>query len=162
MSSTARNGRPGRRVPQGRRAAIYHRVSTLDQDPTAARGELIRAAKQRGYLVVLNVEETASGTIATRPGLMKVLTAADKGEIDCLLVWKLDRFGRGAIDLLTNVSGCGRQACALSLQRIETLRSASVEEAAPIQAGFRSGDNDKECTTLYRRIAFRLARQRGE
>jgi DNA invertase Pin-like site-specific DNA recombinase len=38
-----------------------------------------------------------------RPGLVRVLEAAQAGKIDAVLVWKLDRFGRSAFDLLGNI-----------------------------------------------------------
>jgi len=39
------------------RAALYHRVSTLDQDPTTARQELRAAATARGMMIEIEVEE---------------------------------------------------------------------------------------------------------
>lgn len=86
-----------------KRAAIYHRVSTVDQDPGAARLELERAAAQRGYSVVLSIEETGSGANNDRPGLLELLAAARRGDLDAVLVWKLDRFGRSALDVLTQI-----------------------------------------------------------
>jgi putative DNA-invertase from lambdoid prophage Rac len=41
------------------RAAIYHRVSTLDQNPDLARDELHAAAARLGGDVVLAIEETS-------------------------------------------------------------------------------------------------------
>jgi len=85
-------------------AALYHRVSTRDQDPTIARAELQAAAKARGLTVALSVEETGSGAKNDRLGLQRVLEAAHKGEISAVLVWKLDRFGRSTSDLLNNIN----------------------------------------------------------
>jgi putative DNA-invertase from lambdoid prophage Rac len=85
------------------RAALYHRVSTLDQDPTLARSELRAAAKRLGFRVVLDVEETGSGARNDRPGFQRVLQAARRGAFDILLVFKLDRAGRSALDLLANI-----------------------------------------------------------
>ncbi len=81
-------------------AALYHRVSTVDQDPNLAGRELHVAARRLGYRVSLDVRETGRGASAARPGLARVMRAARAGEIDAVLVWKLDRFGRSALDLL--------------------------------------------------------------
>ncbi len=86
-----------------RRAALYHRVSTLDQDRTLARSELRATAKRLGDRIVLDVEETRSGARNDRPGFQRVLRAARRGEFDALLVFKLDRAGRSALDLLANI-----------------------------------------------------------
>lgn len=90
------------------KTAIYHRVSTLDQDPTLAREELRAAAAARGLEVVMQIEETGSGARNSRPGWQKVLDAARKNRISCVVVWKLDRAGRSALDLLSNVEELGR------------------------------------------------------
>jgi predicted site-specific integrase-resolvase len=50
-----------------RRAAVYHRVSTLDQNPTLLRSELRAAVKRLGYRIVLDIEETGSQTRPRRP-----------------------------------------------------------------------------------------------
>jgi DNA invertase Pin-like site-specific DNA recombinase len=85
------------------RAAVYHRVSTLDQHAGLALPDLRQAALARGMTIVLEVEETGSGARNDRPGLTKVMTAARDGKVDAVLVWKLDRFGRSALDLLANI-----------------------------------------------------------
>ncbi len=85
------------------RAALYHRVSTLDQDPTLARRELQAAATRLGLRTAVQVEETGSGARNDRPGLRRILEAARHGEVDAVLVWKLDRFGRSALDVLANI-----------------------------------------------------------
>lgn len=92
------------------RAALYHRVSTLDQNPTLARAELRATAKRLGYRVVLDVEETGSGAQNDRPGLQRILRAARRGEFDALLVFKLDRSGRSALDPLANIQQLVRPA----------------------------------------------------
>ncbi len=101
-----------------RRAALYHRVSTREQNPRLARAELRAAAAARGLRVVLDVEETASGRGSIRPGLDRVMAAAGRGELDVVIVHRLDRWGRSTLDLLTN---------------IRRLRSAGVAFAAIAQ-----------------------------
>lgn len=83
--------------------ATYHRVSTLDQNPALARGELRRAARRLGGRIVLTIEETGSGARNDRPGLQRTMDAAKRGELDAVLVYKLDRFGRSALDVLANL-----------------------------------------------------------
>jgi DNA invertase Pin-like site-specific DNA recombinase len=99
------------------RAALYHRVSTADQDATNARDELRAAAARMGAQVVLDVEETGSGARNDRPGLAQVMTAVRRGKVDVVLVWKLDRFGRSSLDLLANIeaiTGAGARFVAVT------------------------------------------------
>jgi DNA invertase Pin-like site-specific DNA recombinase len=103
------------------RAALYHRVSTREQNPGLARGELQAAAAGRGLRVVLEVEETASGRGSVRPGLDRVLDAALRGMIDVVIVQRLDRWGRSTLDLLANLrrlrsAGVGFVAIAQGLE----------------------------------------------
>jgi putative DNA-invertase from lambdoid prophage Rac len=93
------------------RVALYHRVSTLDQNPALARDELHAAALQRGGVVALDVEETGSGAKNNRPGLAQIMEAARAGKLDAVLVWKLDRFGRSTLDLLANVQALETYGC---------------------------------------------------
>jgi DNA invertase Pin-like site-specific DNA recombinase len=78
-------------------------VSTRDQDPALAREELNSAAKARSMEAVFGGEETGSGARNDRPVLQAVLDGAQRGRFECVMVWKLDRFGRSALDLLANI-----------------------------------------------------------
>ncbi len=103
------------------RAALYHRVSTREQNPRLARVELRAAAAARGLRVVLDVEETASGRGSVRPGLDRVVDAAQRGAIDIVMVQRLDRWGRSTLDLLANLrrlrwAGVGFVAIAQGLE----------------------------------------------
>jgi DNA invertase Pin-like site-specific DNA recombinase len=84
------------------RIATYHRVSTLDQNPKLAREELRAAAGRLGELAI-EVEEVGSGARNDRPGWQRVLDAARRGQLDAVVVWKLDRAGRSTLDLLANI-----------------------------------------------------------
>jgi putative DNA-invertase from lambdoid prophage Rac len=83
--------------------ALYHRVSSADQNPKLARREMRGAARARGFHVALDVEETGTGARNDRPGLQQVMEAARRGQVRAVVVWKLDRFGRSALDLLANI-----------------------------------------------------------
>src|SRR5262249_54816305 len=83
----------------------------VDQKPHLARAELRQAAKARDMKVALAVEETGSGARNDRPGLQKVMDAARRGRVGAVLVWKLDRFGRNALDLLAKTSALEGAGC---------------------------------------------------
>ena len=85
------------------RVAIYHRVSTIDQNPENADRELREYASRMGGELVMDVREQASGMWNGRPVLQEVMSAARKRKVDCVIVWKIDRFGRSALDLLANI-----------------------------------------------------------
>jgi DNA invertase Pin-like site-specific DNA recombinase len=101
--------------------ATYHRVSTAEQDNTLAREEL-RAAAQRLGELTLEVEEVGSGAKTDRPGLEKVMAAARAGEIQAIVVWKLDRFGRSVIDVLTRI----RELESLGVRFVATTQGLDV------------------------------------
>jgi putative DNA-invertase from lambdoid prophage Rac len=65
--------------------------------------------KDRGWRIVLEVQDVGSGAIE-RPKREDILKAARRREIDLVLVWKLDRWGRSLVDLVTTLkelSGLG-------------------------------------------------------
>ncbi len=85
------------------RIALYHRVSTIDQDPELADRELHEYAQRLGGEIVIDAKEQASGIWNGRPELQAVVEAARRRRVDIVVVWKLDRFGRSALDLLANI-----------------------------------------------------------
>ena len=86
-----------------KKAAIYARVSTQDQRTLPMQIKTLkRYAKDRGWKVVIEIRDTASGAI-DRPRRDEILRAARKREIDTVLVWRLDRWGRSLIDLMASL-----------------------------------------------------------
>ena len=77
-----------------KRAALYLRVSTLDQHPETQLHDLRQMATQRGYEVVQEYSDRISGTKARRPGLDQLMTGARRGRFDVVLVWASDRIAR--------------------------------------------------------------------
>jgi DNA invertase Pin-like site-specific DNA recombinase len=85
------------------RAAIYARVSTFDQQSIPLQIRALREyTAQRGWTIALQVKEVGSGA-AQREQREKVLHAARRREIDVVLVWRLDRWGRSVADLLATL-----------------------------------------------------------
>jgi DNA invertase Pin-like site-specific DNA recombinase len=85
------------------KAGLYARVSTHEQQTLPMQIESMgEYAKRRGMDVVLQVEDIGSGTLS-RPRREKLLYAARKREIDVILVWRLDRWGRSLADLVSSL-----------------------------------------------------------
>jgi putative DNA-invertase from lambdoid prophage Rac len=85
------------------RAGLYARVSTNDQQTLAMQSRVMREyAARRGWAIVLHVREVNSGA-ARREAREKILDAARRREIDLVLVWRLDRWGRSVTDLLATL-----------------------------------------------------------
>ena len=56
-------------------------------------------ARKRGWTVALEVKDVGSGVTA-RPSREKLIETARRREIDSVLVWRLDRWGRSLVDLV--------------------------------------------------------------
>ena len=77
-----------------KRAALYMRVSTLDQHPETQMHDLYEMATQRGYLIIEEYTDMISGAKARRPGLDAMMRDARRGQFDVALVWASDRIAR--------------------------------------------------------------------
>ena len=84
-------------------AGLYARVSTNDQQTIPLQMRALREyAARRGWTVAMQVKEIGSG-VAHRQFREKLLEAARRREIDVVLVWRLDRWGRSVADLLATL-----------------------------------------------------------
>jgi DNA invertase Pin-like site-specific DNA recombinase len=88
-------------VPRSRRAALYARVSTLDQEPENQLVDLRQYADARGWTVHEYVDEGVSGSKERRPALDRLLNDARRRRVDVLICWRLDRLGRNLRHLVT-------------------------------------------------------------
>jgi DNA invertase Pin-like site-specific DNA recombinase len=85
------------------RAALYARVSTLDQQTLPMQMRAMRDyAANRGWTVAMQVKEVGSGA-KEREQRQQLIDAARRREIDVVLVWRLDRWGRSLLDLVTTL-----------------------------------------------------------
>jgi putative DNA-invertase from lambdoid prophage Rac len=85
------------------RVAIYARVSTHDQQTLGLQSEAMATyIKNRGWVVTRQIEDIGSGS-KERPGRESLLMAARRREIDVIVVWRLDRWGRSVADLMTTL-----------------------------------------------------------
>jgi DNA invertase Pin-like site-specific DNA recombinase len=82
-------------------AALYVRVSTLEQDPAMQLSDLRRYTQQRGFGVYQEyVDLGVSGTKSSRPALDVLMSAARRRLFDVVLVWRFDRFARSVKHLV--------------------------------------------------------------
>jgi DNA invertase Pin-like site-specific DNA recombinase len=77
-----------------KRAALYMRVSTVDQHPETQLLDLRQMASQRGYEIIDEYTDRISGVKAKRPGLDTMMADARHGRFDVVLVWASDRIAR--------------------------------------------------------------------
>ena len=75
-------------------AALYLRVSTLDQHPETQLHDLLALAESRGFQVVQVYEDRSSGARASRPGLDRLMSDARQGKFQVLVVWSCDQLAR--------------------------------------------------------------------
>jgi putative DNA-invertase from lambdoid prophage Rac len=85
------------------RAGLYARVSTLDQQTLPMQIRALREyAAKRGWTIVEEVKEVGCGAVA-RALRQRLIDAARRRNIDVVLVWRLDRWGRSVTDLVSTL-----------------------------------------------------------
>jgi DNA invertase Pin-like site-specific DNA recombinase len=117
------------------RTAIYARVSTTDkgQDPDLQLKPLREYAHARNFSITGEYVDHMTGSKDRRPALDRLMNAARKRQIDCILVWKLDRFGRSLKHLVT-----------------------AIEELNALGIGFVSYQENIDLTTPTGRLMFHI------
>ena len=93
------------------KAGIYARVSTHDQHTLDMQIEAMKKyAKARNWKIEIEIAEIGSGAKDSRPQREELINQAKRRQIDVIIVWKLDRWGRSVNDLfhtLNELSGLG-------------------------------------------------------
>src|SRR5512147_1165906 len=119
------------------RAGLYARVSTHDQQTLPMQSRAMREyAARRGWQVVLQMKEIASGA-AQRENREKLSAAARRRDIDVVLVWRLDRWGRSVTDLLATLQELEHMGVGfVSLTEALDLTTPSGRAMAGLQAIF--------------------------
>jgi DNA invertase Pin-like site-specific DNA recombinase len=77
-----------------KRAALYARVSTVDQHLETQLLDLRGIAKHRSYEIIREYTDTISGSKAKRPGLDELLADARRHRFDVVFVAAFDRVAR--------------------------------------------------------------------
>src|SRR6204780_3867156 len=96
-----------------KRAALYLRVSTVDQNPETQALDLRQFAVQRGLEIVQTYTDPGvSGTKARRPALDKMMEDARGHKFDVAVGWSCDRLARSTkhlLQVLDELNGFGIQ-----------------------------------------------------
>lgn len=80
--------------------AAYIRVSSTDQDPKSQRAAIIEWAEHEGInpKQLKWFEDKVTGKTLRRPAYIKLSQAVVAGEVETVIVWKLDRLTRSLLD----------------------------------------------------------------
>ena len=90
-----------------KRAALYVRVSTNEQDTEAQERALREYVQRRGWkLQKIYRDQGLSGASSKRPALNELLKACRRGSVDVVVVWKFDRFARSLKQLMSGLETC--------------------------------------------------------
>lgn len=85
------------------KAALYARVSTHDQQTLPMQLKAMREySKKRGWKIVHEIQEIGSGA-KTRPQREELIREAKRRNVDVIVVWRLDRWGRSVSDLIGTI-----------------------------------------------------------
>ena len=141
------------------RAAIYTRVSTLDQHTENQIPDLQRFAEARGWTIVQTyTDHGISGSKEKRPGLDGMRADAKRRHFDTLIVWRLDRLGRSLrhlVTLLDELQALGVSFVALN-QGID-----STTPAGRLQMHMLAAFAEFERDSIQERVRAGLARVRA-
>lgn len=110
------------------RAALYARVSTDDrgQDPELQFVPMRELAAARNWQVTEYTDHASAADLRNRREWRRLLEDARLGRIDLVVVWKLDRFARSALDALQWLQQLDSAGVGLKIvtQEIDTTTSA--------------------------------------
>lgn len=143
------------------RVGLYARVSTIDQQTLPMQNRAMREyAARRSWTIALQIREVGSGA-AKREARERLLEAARRREIDVVLVWRLDRWGRSVTDLLATLQELEHLGVGLvSLTEALDLTTPSGRAMAGMLAIF--AEFEKEILRERTRAGLASARQNGK
>ena len=143
------------------RAGLYARVSTNDQQTIPLQIRSLRGyAARRGWTIAIQVKEVGSGA-SERQLREKLLEAARRRQIDVVLVWRLDRWGRSVADLLATLQELDHLGVGfVSLTEALDLTTPAGRAMAALLAVF--AEFEREILRERVRAGLAHARQKGK
>ena len=139
------------------RAGLYARVSTLDQQTLPMQMRALRGyAAKRGWTVAEECKEVGSGA-AARAIRQRLIDSAKRRDIDVVLVWRLDRWGRSVADLVSTL----REMTALGVGFVSVTEALDLTTpAGRAMAGLLSVFAEFERDIMRERVRAGLAHAR--
>lgn len=125
------------------RVGLYARVSTHDQQTLPTQMRAMREyAGNRGWTIALQVKEVGSGAVQ-RELREQLLDAARRREIDAVLVWRLDRWGRSLVDLVATLQELAELGVGfVSLSEALDMTTTTARAMAGLLAVFAQFEHD--------------------
>jgi len=109
--------------------AIYARVSTADQKCELQLRELRAYCERRGWAIAEEYVDVGwSGKLTKRPQLDRCMRDAAEHRFDCILVWKLDRWGRSLSHLIDSI----QTLTANGIRWIAVTQNLDTDQANPM------------------------------
>ena len=142
-----------------RRAAIYTRVSTLDQEPENQLADLRRYVEARGWSATEYTDHGVSGAKECRPALDALVKDAKQRRFDVLVVWRLDRLGRSLRHLILLLDDL--QALGVAFVSLQEGIDATTP-AGKLQMHLLAAISEFERARIAERVTAGLARARRQ
>jgi putative DNA-invertase from lambdoid prophage Rac len=141
------------------RVGLYARVSTHDQQTLPMQLSAMREyVERRGWIVAVEVSEIGSGA-KQRQKREDLLKIARRREIDAIVVWRLDRWGRSLVDLVTTLGELGELGVGfVSLTEALDLTTPTGRAMAGLLAVFAEFERD----ILRERVKAGIAQAREQ
>ena len=141
------------------RVACYLRVSSLDQNDALQRDALAKWCELHGHQPTW-FHDKFTGKTMKRPGWEAVWAAVTAGESKTIAVWKLDRLGRTALEMLALFAECqARGVNLVSLTDSFDLATPSGRLHANMLASV--AEYERECNHERQMAGIAAARKRN-
>ena len=143
------------------RVGLYARVSTHDQQTLPLQIRAMREyAAKRGWFIGAQIKEVGSGA-SQRELRQTLIAAAQRREIDVVLVWRLDRWGRSVADLVSTLQELQHLGVGfVSLTEALDLTTPAGRAMAGLLAVF--AEFEREILRERVRVGLAQARQNGK
>jgi DNA invertase Pin-like site-specific DNA recombinase len=102
----AKDAETGEGMSNKKRAAVYIRVSTAEQETAMQEADLREYCERRGWELKVYKDHGQSGAKSDRPALNTLLADLRRRKVDVVVVWALDRLARSLRQLLMIAEEC--------------------------------------------------------